>query len=130
MQIDKLLSHHGLTMNPFVAEEARHDPVFEQLLDESMPHHPDFAKILGQVHRPSAAVVFGEKGSGKTAIRLHIGQQVRLHNEKNPDSKALLVPYDDLNPVLDRVLKRKRATRKGARADVAALLLKFRLHSL
>ncbi|HAI12739.1 MAG TPA: hypothetical protein DCM28_13610 [Phycisphaerales bacterium] len=127
MQIDKLLSHHGLTMNPFVAEEARHDPVFEQLLDESMPHHPDFAKILGQVHRPSAAVVFGEKGSGKTAIRLHIGKQVRQHNEQNPDSKALLVPYDDLNPVLDRVLKRKRTSRKGARADVEELLKQFRL---
>lgn len=129
MQIDKLLSHHGLTMNPFVAEEARHDPVFEQLLEEAMPHHPDFAKILGQVHRPSAAVVFGEKGSGKTAIRLHIGRQIRLHNEKNPDAKALLVPYDDLNPVLDRILKRKRQSRKGARADVAELLQKFRLEN-
>jgi hypothetical protein len=127
MQIDKLLSHHGLTLNPFVAEEARHDPVFEQLLEESMPHHPDFAKILGQIHRPSAAVVFGEKGSGKTAIRLHIGRQVRIHNNKNPESKALLVPYDDLNPVLDRVLKRKRTSRKGARADVEELLKQFRL---
>lgn len=127
MQIDKLLSHHGLTMNPFVAQEARHDPVFEQLLGHDMPEHPDFAKILGQVHRPSAAVVFGEKGSGKTAIRLHIGKHVREHNEKNADAKALLVPYDDLNPVLDRILKRKRQSRKGAKADVEELIKSFRL---
>lgn len=127
MQIDKLLSYHGLTMNPFVAEEARHDPVFEHLLQDAMPHHPDFAKILGQIQRPSAAVVFGEKGSGKTAIRLHIGKAVRQHNDANPQSKALLVPYDDLNPVLDRVLKRQRHSRKGARADVADLLKHFRL---
>ncbi|MBL4701404.1 MAG: hypothetical protein JKX85_09120 [Phycisphaeraceae bacterium] len=127
MQIDKLLSHHGLTMNPFVAEEARHDPVFDQLLEDSMPHHPVYAKILGQVERPSAAVVFGEKGSGKTAIRLHIGKQVREHNEANPETKALLVPYDDLNPVLDRILKRQRQSRKGAKADVEELLKSFRL---
>ena len=48
MQIDKLLSHHGLSLNPFVAEEARHDPVFEQLLEDAMPHHPDFAKNFEQ----------------------------------------------------------------------------------
>src|SRR5215510_9758720 len=34
--------------------------------------HSDFDKILGDLARPSTAIVFGEKGSGKTAIRLQI----------------------------------------------------------
>ncbi len=107
MNIDSFLLHHGLNENPFGAEEARHDPLFGRLAD-STTTHPDFAKILGQVDRPSTAVVFGEKGSGKTAIRLLIGQRVAEHNAQHPEQRTLLVAYDDLNPVLDRVMERRR----------------------
>lgn len=50
--------------------------------------------------------MFGEKGSGKTAIRLQIADRVRAHNAKHPEGKVLLVPYDDLNGVLDRFVRR------------------------
>ncbi len=130
MQVDKLLAHHGLTSNPFVAEEATHDPVFEQLQDQTMPHHPDFAKILGRIEHPAAAVVFGEKGSGKTAIRLLIGKRVGEHNQNNPDQRTLLVPYDELNPVLDRVMQRRRdamPARQRNKIDTQQLLETLRL---
>ena len=67
MNIEKFLQHHGLAENPFEAEEARHDAVFHRLIDTAYCH-PDFAKILGRIDQPSTAVVFGEKGVGKSSI--------------------------------------------------------------
>ena len=117
MNVDSFLTHHGLTENPFEAEEARHDPVYARMIDDS-PSHPDFGKILGQHEPPSTAIVFGEKGSGKTAIRLMIARRIAAHNESNPDRQTLLVVYDDLNPSLDRVVQwRRRRAGSGASAD-------------
>jgi len=68
--------------------------------------HSDFEKILGDLRRPASSVVFGEKGSGKTAIRLQIARRVGEHNAANPGAKVLLVGYDDLNGTLDRLHER------------------------
>lgn len=68
--------------------------------------HSDFEKILGDLGKPSTAIVFGEKGSGKTAIRLQIDDRVAAHNAANPRAKVLLVAYDDLNGILDRFHRR------------------------
>src|SRR3954463_628277 len=43
---------------------------------EPATHHSDFDKIIGELGRPSTAIVFGEKGSGKTAIRLQIAERI------------------------------------------------------
>ncbi len=128
MNIDSFLSHHQLSANPFAAEEARHDKIFEQMLGAS-PVHPDFGKVLGRIDRPSTSVVFGEKGSGKTAIRLLIGQRVAQHNADNPKARTLMVAYDDLNPVLDRVVQRSRDKQGffGSSDDVDELLKAVRL---
>lgn len=110
MNVESFLRHHGLDTNPFDAEEARHDPVFDRISGVSS-QHPDFGKILGNVNQPATAVVFGEKGSGKTAIRLMIGRRVAEHNESRESQRCLLVAYDDFNPYLDRLMN--RAQRKG-----------------
>lgn len=65
--------------------------------------HSDFEKILGDLSRPATAIVFGEKGSGKTAIRLQLTRAIDLHNAQHPDRRVLLIAYDDLNGVLDRL---------------------------
>jgi hypothetical protein len=86
--------------------------------------HGDFEKIAGDPMRPSSAVVFGEKGSGKTTLRIQITQQVAMHNARQPapglrensagDGRILLIPYDDLQPVLERLHTRlRRVSRKG-----------------
>ncbi len=103
MNIGTFFEHWGVSENPFGAEEARHDAVFGRL-GFGPTTHPDFAKILGSLDRPSTSVVFGEKGSGKTAIRLQIERRIAQHNDANPDDKVLLVAYDDLNPNLDRFI--------------------------
>lgn len=65
--------------------------------------HSDFEKILGDLSRPATAIVFGEKGSGKTAIRLQLTRAIDLHNAQHPERRVLLIAYDDLNGVLDRL---------------------------
>lgn len=119
MNLETFLAHYQLQQNPFGAEEARHDPVFEQLADTT-PTHPDFPKVLGRLDKPSTAIVFGEKGSGKTAFRLLIGREVAHHNQQHPDRRTLIVAYDDLNPVLDKLLRTHKQN-----ADV--VLRNFRL---
>jgi len=119
MNADTFFKHHGLDANPFAAEEARLDPVFQRL-PGGATDHPDFAKIMGRIDQPATAVVFGEKGSGKTAIRLMLGRKINEYN-RNPENKpVLVVAYDDLNPVLDKLL----AARKQ---KAEAMLAKFRL---
>lgn len=102
MNVSQFFEHWSITENPFRGEEARHDEVLERLnrdeafgLSGSM--HSDFEKILGELARPSTSIVFGEKGSGKTAIRLQIAQRVAAHNQKHQDAKIFIVDYDDLN---------------------------------
>ncbi|MBL8886058.1 MAG: hypothetical protein JNK16_05310 [Phycisphaerales bacterium] len=65
--------------------------------------HSDFEKILGDLGRPATAIVFGEKGSGKTAIRLQITKAIEHYNAgPGIEKRVLLLAYDDLNGVLDR----------------------------
>lgn len=110
MTVSDFLHHWSLTENPFRGEEARSDAVFAKMGGtpavggfDGGTYHSDFEKIFGDPRRPGASVVFGEKGSGKTAIRMQIARRIGEFNRANPGAKLLLVPYDDLNGVLDRV---------------------------
>lgn len=128
MTLNDFLEHWGLAENPFRGEEARADNVFARMEMSPGAHalrgviaaptsaaaghpvyHSDFDKIVGDLRHPASSVVFGEKGSGKTAIRLQLGHAVARHNASDADHKVLLVPYDDLNAVLDRIHDRAGA---------------------
>lgn len=101
MKIQQFLQQHGLAANPFADEDAQTDLVFKTGCLTSV-RHPAWDKIYGDPREPSTAVVFGEKGSGKTALRLQIARQLTDHNADNPHAQVLLIPYDDFNPFLDR----------------------------
>lgn len=80
----------------------------------SRAQHNDYEKVVGDLRRPSSAVVFGEKGSGKTTLRLQIQHAVTLHNQNEPQNKVLLIAHDDLTAFLERLHARLvRQTRKG-----------------
>ncbi|MEM8738019.1 MAG: hypothetical protein AAGG38_06020 [Planctomycetota bacterium] len=123
MKVESFLAHHGLTENPFAAEEARLDAVFNRLADSSL-HHPDINKIFGTLEQPSTAVVFGEKGSGKTAIRLTMQRKIAEHNQnvikQDQSQRVLAVAYDDFNPVLDKLTRARKS-------DAAQIIKDFRL---
>lgn len=125
MNISQFFEHWSIVENPFRGEEARHDMIFARMginpklakrtADENTPPgdrslakplapsvHSDFEKIMGEMDRPSTSVVFGEKGAGKTAIRLQIAGCIDRHNQSHPDRKIFMIPYDDLNAMLDK----------------------------
>jgi hypothetical protein len=111
MKVQQLLTHHGIKENPFGQEDAQNDQVFKRHC-LAATYHPAWDKIFGSPEDPATAVVFGEKGSGKTALRLQIVGQIGRYNQAHPDQRILVVEYDDFNPFLDcfreRLFGRKR----------------------
>ena len=101
MNSEAFLRHHRLESNPFRGEEARQDAVFTRL--ETECRHPEFEKILGDPHHPAAAVVFGERGSGKTALRLQLESAIVEGNRSNPGARCLVVDHDEFNPMLGAI---------------------------
>ncbi|PHQ80491.1 MAG: hypothetical protein COB69_05910 [Phycisphaera sp.] len=111
MNLQQFFDHWSISENPFRGEEARQDAVFSRLSEidaDGRPRaaHSDFEKIIGQLEFPSTSIVFGEKGSGKTAIRIQIAGRIADHNKHNPDKKVMLVAYDELNTLLDQFHQR------------------------
>jgi hypothetical protein len=137
MNVDDFLLRCGVRENPFRGEEARHDGVFARMGggDSGIPgtRHSDFEKVVGDLHRPATAVVFGEKGSGKTAMRLQLASRIARHNEAHPDARVFLIPYDELNGVLDQFHARLASSRTPDRradknaSDTADILARFQL---
>ena len=104
MKVQQFLSHYGIHENPFGQEDAQTDHVFRKHLDGT--RHPAWDKIYSSPENPATAVVFGEKGSGKTALRLQIAGQLADHNRSHPDARAFVIEYDDFNPFLDSFRER------------------------
>lgn len=140
MTIDSFLEHWQLIEHPFRGEEARQDPLLSRMVDASvraaaenpmrpsrMPRHPDYDKIAGEFSRPSTSIVFGEKGSGKTAIRLQMSTSAAAFNAANPSRRVLLIIYDELAPVLQRIHDRVKTVRKGKESAVIDSLKQVRL---
>jgi hypothetical protein len=100
MKVQQLLAHHGIRENPFGQEDAQTDQVFKRHCIDGT-YHPAWDKIFGSAGDPSTAVVFGEKGAGKTALRLQIVEQISRHNREHPDQKVFVIEYDDFNRFLD-----------------------------
>ena len=100
MKVHQFLDHYGITENPFSQEDAQSDRIFQEYLLKGT-RHAAWDKVLGNPGTPSTAVVFGEQGSGKTAMRLQLVNEIREHNRANPKSRVFIVEYDDFNPFLD-----------------------------
>jgi len=106
MKIQQLLSHHNLSENPFSQEDAKEDRIFRQgCVDHTF--HPAWDKIVGDPESPSSAVVFGEKGSGKTALRIQMVEHFKKFNAAHPDKRVMILEYDDFNPFLDQFAQKE-----------------------
>ncbi len=105
MNIQSLLEHHGILRNPFAEEDAQTDPVFKDHCISSA-YHPVWDKVYGDPSEPSTAIVFGPKGSGKTAMRLQIDRHLTRYNEEYPTRRVFIIRYDDFNPFLDHFRER------------------------
>ena len=111
MKIDQFLKHYGITGNPFSEEDAQTDTVFKRGCLWKI-HHPAWDKFFGSPADPSTAVVFGEKGSGKTALRLQAAAELDAYNEKpTPASACSSSSTTTSTPILDHF--RAAVTRQG-----------------
>jgi len=115
MKVNEFLEHHGIAGNPFAEEDAQTDTVFKQDCLETT-FHPAWDKILGNAADPSTSIVFGEKGSGKTALKLQMVRQYERHNAAHPEARTFVVLYDDFNPFLDRFVGRVAGSRSVEKA--------------
>ena len=122
MRIQQFLEHHGVGANPFADEDAQTDLVFKGFCI-THTYHPTWDKIYGNPAEPATAIVFGEKGSGKTALRLQIVRHLGDYNADHLDDRTLVVDYDDFNPFLDRFRERFR----GRRRKTERLLTQWKL---
>jgi hypothetical protein len=116
MKIQQFLEHHGLSSNPFADEDAQTDLVFKGACIRSV-FHPAWDKIYGDPTEPATSVVFGEKGAGKTAMRLQVVRRLADYNSEHPDHQVFVVQYDDFNPFIDRFREGFRG--RGRRIDRA-----------
>ncbi len=116
MKIEQFLAHHGISKNPFSEEDAQTDAIFKDHCINNT-YHPTWDKIFGDASDPSTSIVFGEKGAGKTALRLQIAQNLAKYNKDNPSDRVFVIEYDDFNPFLDRF--RDALSSRKRRADKA-----------
>lgn len=111
MKVHQFLDHYGVTENPYAQEDASSDHIFaEHCL--SGTYHSAWDKIYGNPQAPATSVVFGEQGSGKTALRLQIVGNLRQYNLEHPDARAFIVQYEDFNPFLDSFRERLSGRRR------------------
>ena len=113
MNITSFLEHHGVDRNPFAEEDAQTDQVFKEHCI-SNAYHPIWDKVYGDPKEPSTSIVFGPKGSGKTAMRLQIDRHLERYNAEHPHQRVFVIRYDDFNPFLDYFCERmgRRASKK------------------
>ncbi len=117
MNIQSFLEHHGIVRNPFAEEDAQTDPVFKEHCINSA-YHPIWDKVYGDPSEPSTSIIFGPKGSGKTAMRLQIDRHLARYSVENPRRRVYVIRYDDFNPFLDHFCQRigRRHSKKPEKA--------------
>jgi hypothetical protein len=119
MRVQQLLEHHGIAVNPFAEEDAQSDPVFKERCRDAT-YHPAWDKVYGNPSDPATSIVFGEKGAGKTAMRMQMTGRIALHNSQPQNSRLFVIEYDDFNPFLDHFADRLSARKQRDPAKVLA----------
>ena len=119
MRVQQLLEHHGIAINPFAEEDAQSDPVFKERCRDTA-YHPVWDKVYGGPSDPATSIVFGEKGSGKTAMRMQMAGRIELYNAQPKNGRLFVIQYDDFNPFLDHFADRLSARKQRDPARVLA----------
>ncbi len=112
--------HWALDEDPFVQEDADKDTVLARVPMEAV--HSSFDRLYGSTDAPGPGIVFGEKGSGKSSLRLAMKR--RLVGDK--DARAFFVEYIEFDSFLTEARKADRlppSGQKTARRVVERFLL-------
>lgn len=91
MEEATFFKHHNLipTSRPFDGVNANTDTVFEEIMGRC--RHPACGTFFGDAGKPSTSIVFGQRGSGKTALRLQMIRELGNHNRSAQHGKKVFV---------------------------------------
>lgn len=131
MFTQKWRDHWGLARDPFACEDADKDPVLSQIDPSAV--HSGFDRVFGNPEVPSPGIVFGEKGSGKSGLRLMMRRRIANHNKAHPQAKVFQVEYIDFDVQMEQLRQSIRAShdpRKAAKAVVEAWKLSDHLDAI
>ncbi len=88
--------HWSLEKDPFACEDADKDLVLNEMTHTAV--HSAFDRVFGDPASPAPGIVFGEKGSGKSGMR--IAMRRRLDAQK--EQRVLTSEYVDFDVYLER----------------------------
>jgi len=131
MFTQKWRDHWGLARDPFACEDADKDPVLSQIDPSAV--HSGFDRVFGNPEVPSPGIVFGEKGSGKSGLRLMMRRRIESHNKAHPQAKVFQVEYIDFDVQMEQLRQSIRGSndpRKAAKAVVDAWKLSDHLDAI
>jgi len=97
----------GLKQAPFAHEDADRDPLLDRI--DSWAVHRSYERLVGSDGEPSSAVIFGERGSGKSALRRSVVRGL------NASGKSLTVEITDVDPWLEIFQSRRGNNKSGPR---------------
>lgn len=83
----------GLKQAPFAHEDADRDPLLDRV--DAWAVHRSYERLLGFDGRPTSAVIFGERGSGKSALRRSVARGLAT------GGYSLAVEVTDVDPWLE-----------------------------
>jgi len=106
--------HFGLTEDPFSCEDADKDVVLGDVDPAAV--HSGFDRLFGDPRSPAPGIVFGEKGSGKSGLRLMMRRRLDAHDEEHPDARVLVCEYIDFDFFIDEFAARIGAGRSSDKA--------------
>ena len=92
-------NHWALDEDPFVQEDADKDPVLAKVPVQAV--HSSFDRLYGSTDAPSPGIVFGEKGSGKSSLRLAMKRRLE-------DEPVFVVEYIEFDSFLTEARKADR----------------------
>ncbi len=123
MFVETWRKHWGLTQDPFACEDADKDLILSRM--DMAAVHSGFDRLFGDPQSPAPGIVFGEKGSGKSGLRLTMKRRIRDYNESASEGSAGKVfcsEYNDFDVFLEHF--RRAVGAKGEPAEVADKMMR------
>ncbi|MEM7308441.1 MAG: hypothetical protein AAF682_17300 [Planctomycetota bacterium] len=110
-------SHWGLRQDPFSCEDADKDLILSKMDPSAV--HSGFGRLFGQPDSPAPGILFGEKGSGKSGLRLMMKR--RLDELKGSgEARAICSEYIDFDGFLE-CFRRRVGVSSDAKAVAKAV---------
>ena len=119
--------HWGLIEDPFAYEDADKDPILARVEEDAV--HSSFDRVFGSIDAPGPGIVFGEKGSGKSGLRLAIRERLEQEAQRDDGPGPFHVEYDRFDHYLESLRRTLRlpSTGRGAEKTPAELAKRVRL---